>query len=436
MARFQAAEPTGTGTQQVELLVRAALSGPANALVGYLLQHAADRSDTAYPPPPGWHCKGRETRQVQGLFGTFPLTRDYYYHPGKGEGHYPADAALGLEGRCTPALARLICFEGATAGSYEEAEKHLRQTGGLAVDARQVQRVLQPVGEAAQAWQGREALDSLPGTTATPVFYISADATGVPMRRAELHGRKGRQPDGSAKTRMAYLGCVFTQHHRDTEGHPIRDHASTTYVASFDTSDAFGPRLRQEAIRRGLGQAGRVVLLVDGASGLERLGRLCFPTALQIVDYYHALEHAGEVLVALPGSKEHPDYQRRRRQWARRLLRNGVKALLAETRQEAAGRACAAAVEQALGYFADNLARMQYGQFRKAGLFIGSGVVEAGCKSVIGARCKQAGMFWGRDGAEHVLALRCVEAGGQLDAFWQARLNAHAARNDTLTLAA
>ncbi|HEY9175246.1 MAG TPA: hypothetical protein VI136_23410 [Verrucomicrobiae bacterium] len=47
-----------------------------------------------------------------------------------------------------------------------------------------------------------------------------------------------------------------------------------------------------------------------------------------------------------------------------------------------------------------------------------------------------AGMFWGRAGAEHVLALRCVERGGQTNAFWQARLNAHATRNDSLALTA
>ncbi|HEY9175245.1 MAG TPA: hypothetical protein VI136_23405 [Verrucomicrobiae bacterium] len=83
---------------------------------------------------------------------------------------------------------------------------------------------------------------------------------------------------------QAYLGCVFTQHRRDDQGHPIRDHAFTTSVASFDSSDAFSPRLRQEAIRRGLGLAARVVFLVDGAAGLARLDRLCFPTALEIVD--------------------------------------------------------------------------------------------------------------------------------------------------------
>ena len=79
---------------------------------------------------------------------------------------------------------------------------------------------------------------------------------------------------------------------------------------------------------------------------------------------------------------------------------------------------------------------MQYGTFRAAGYFIGSGVVEAGCKTVIGGRCKQSGMFWSESGAENILALRCINYSRRLDDFWKDRLNAHAARNDCLPLAA
>ena len=180
----------------------------------------------------------------------------------------------------TPALARLVCLEGADEDSYQKAENHLQETGGIAFCARQIQRLIAPVGAAAQTWQQREALRPDPDSKAAPVFYVSADGTGVPMRKAELAGRRGQQPDGSAKTRLAYLGCVFTQHERDDEGHPIRDENSTTYVSSFGTIDEFGPHLRQEAIRRGLALAPEVVLLIDGATGLDHMGRDCFSSAV------------------------------------------------------------------------------------------------------------------------------------------------------------
>ena len=422
----------GQSVAQLEVLVRTAVFQSANALVGWLLQKAADRADAGYQPKAGQIRKGRESIGVQGIFGRFQLERDYYYHAGKDQGHSPADAALGLEVGYTPALAKLICLEGADEPTYLKAERHLEQTGGIAVSARQIQRVVQRVGGNAQQWQQRQRP---PGACDAPVLYVSADGTGVPMVAPELKGRRGKQTDGTAKTRQVYLGCVFTQHRTDEQGHPVRDYESTTYVSSFQSIDEFGPLLRQEALGRGLGSAGKVVLLIDGATGLENMGRLCFKDCVQIVDFYHALEHAGLVLEALIG-KSHPDDQKRLRRWAKRLLKDKVQALIQETRQQCAGTSQAAAVEQALGYFVRNVSRMQYGTFRAAGWFIGSGVVEAGCKTVIGGRCKQSGMFWSKSGAENILALRCIHSSRRLEDFWKYRLNQHAARNDPLPLAA
>ena len=432
MRHFRAEEPHGVAVQQLEVLVRTAVFKSANALVGFLLQEAANRVDAAYQPKPGQQYKGRVGTQVAGMFGAFPLERDYYYHEGKHQGHYPADVALGLENGHTPALTRLICLEGADETSYQKAEQHLEETGGIHVGARQIQRMVQRVGAVAQQWQERQAQ---PGGQVVPIMYVSADATGVPMRKEELAGRVGQQADGTAKTRMAYLGCVFTQHRTDEKGHPVRDYESTTYVSSFGPIEEFGPCLRQDALRRGLAQAGQVVLLIDGAEALANMGRLCFAGATQIVDFYHAMEHAGRVQAALLGSKEHPDYKPRLRHWAKRLLHDKVEPLIARARAECAGQAQAEAVEKELGYFINNVARMQYGTFRAKGFFIGSGVIEAGCKTVIGSRCKQSGMFWGETGAENVLALRCIHSSRRLTEFWQDRLNDHAARNDSLALA-
>jgi hypothetical protein len=117
-------------------LVRTAVFQSANVLVGGLLQQAADRVDGAYQAQPGEVRKGRETLAVQGIFGRFPLARDYYYHAGQHQGHYPADAALGLEVSYTPALAKLICLEGADEPTYLKAERHGEQTGGITVSAR------------------------------------------------------------------------------------------------------------------------------------------------------------------------------------------------------------------------------------------------------------------------------------------------------------
>jgi hypothetical protein len=392
----------------LEFLLRAALFKSASQLVGDMLQGAIDRIDAAYQPKPGEVRKSRASIQVQGIFGSCELNRDYYHHAGKSEGFCPSDAALGLEVGYTPALAKLMCLEGADEESYQKAENHLKEVGGISVSGRQIQRVVQRIGQDAQAWQQRQAQPNECSNEKVPIMYVSADGTGVPMRKEELKGRAGKQPDGQSKTRQAYLGCVFTQHRTDEKGHPVRDWQSTTYVSSMEGIDQFGPCLRQEALRRGLGTAEKVVVLIDGANGLENMGLDCFKGSTQIVDFYHAMDHGGDVLEALLGSKEHPDYKKRHHQWAKRLLKNGVEKLIKEARAEAIPLGRSNAVEENLGYFVNNIKRMQYGTFRSQGFFIGSGIIEAGCKSVIGSRCKQSGMFWGKPGADNIRFIRQV----------------------------
>lgn len=72
-------------------------------------------------------------------------------------------------------------------------------------------------------------------------------------------------------------------------------------------------------------------------------------------------------------------------------------------------------------YFATNAARMSYPKFRKQHLFVGSGVIEAGCKTVIGHRLKQSGMFWAVKGANAILALRCSHLNGRFEDYWEGR---------------
>ena len=168
-----------------------------------------------------------------------------------------------------------------------------------------------------------------------------------------------------AKTRQVYLGCVFTQHQIDDKGHPVRDWDSTTYVSSFQSIDEFGPCLRQEALRRGMGAVGKVVLLIDGACGLENMGRHNFKDCVQIVDFYHAMEHAGNVLEALLG-KSHPDYKKRQRRWAKRLLKDKVTGLYRRKRvRNARVSLRPRRSKRPWATLSATFSRMQYGTFRK-----------------------------------------------------------------------
>jgi hypothetical protein len=76
-------------------------------------------------------------------------------------------------------------------------------------------------------------------------------------------------------------------------------------------------------------------------------------------------------------------------------------------------------VRKAINYFQTNKERMRYAKFRQQGLFVGSGVVEAGCKIVVGLRLKQSGMRWTVNHANSIIALRCCQLSRRWEEFWE-----------------
>ena len=411
----------------LEVHFRKILLTAGSQVFGRLLQQRVDQIDADYHPRAEQIRMGRRPLTTATLFGQVQIQRDYYYDGYKG--HCPADAALGFEGCCTPALARLIC-RSAAQQPYGAASRDLQEYGGVEVEERQIQRTVLRTGPDTQAW-----LQKQPGSTqAVPVMYLGCDGTGAPMRREELVGRKGKGPDGQAKTREVKLGVVFTQHVRDEKGRPIRDHASTTYLASFDRVEDFAPQLRQEAIRRGVGQAGQVVFLSDGAVWTEELQRQNFPNAASILDFYHAAERV-HALAKATVCAEDGAAKKQANRWIKHLLRDQVDRVITEARvalpKRSPNRQLA---EEQIDFLNGHKIRMKYGTYRRKGWFIGSGVVEAGCKTVIGKRLKQSGMFWSETGASCVLNFRTLLLSSRFDAFWRDRLNDLAAKNDPLPL--
>jgi len=413
---------------ELEREFRALLLRAGAPVFAQLLQSRIDRIDAGYQPKLNQAFMGRRPARLETLFGEVPIQRDYYY-AGRGQGgHCPADAALGFEGLCTPALARLMCRAGAEQ-SYKEGSRDLGEYGGIKVDERQIQRVVLRIGPDLAPW-----LQGFAGRPETvPVMYISCDGTGTPMRREELAGRKGKQPDGKAKTREVKLGAVFTQHTRDEEGHPLRDHDSTTYVGGFENAREFARVLRQEGTRRGVGKAQQVVYLSDGAAWTEELQRQNFPKATSILDFYHAAERVNLLSKAI--EVEEQPARKLARKWIKSLLKDKVARVIEQARQSLPrNREKRKTALEQIHFLDAHQKRMLYGTYRNQGWFIGSGVIEAGCKTVVGKRLKQSGMFWSETGAAAVLQFRTLLLSGRFDAFWTDRQNQAAARNDLLSL--
>lgn len=374
---------------------------------------------------PDGKCHEKRTRKVQCLLGSFELERGYY----KTEQGWdiPMDRMLGLIGSYTPGLAKMMCRAAGTDGSFSEAEDTLRIYAGAEVPASQIRAVVQQIGPAIAEWSpAREE----PRSQKVPTMYISYDGTGVPMREEETQGRKGKQPDGSAITRELKLGCVFTSHATDEKGNPLRDTNSTTYVASFDPAEEFASALLREARLRGLGKASRSAVLGDGAHWIWKQAGIHFPQAVQILDYYHAREHLCVLAEALfPGQAGSETPIGKWVDW----LDGDLVLRIAEDAEgwlPHSGRRRKNAKRE-IEYLRSNAKRMMYATFKSADYFIGSGVVEAGCKTVVGKRTKQSGMFWKVDGAQNILAIRTAVIGDTYDGYWE-----HRHRKATLSMAA
>jgi len=363
------------------------------------------------------HSRGVRQKSVISVLGPLRLARSRFQCPDCGKTRFPADCLLGVEHTgFSPGVRRWMARAGSRT-SFVEAEQDLQTYTGLKLNRRDIERVAENIGRQIDVWQAKENQQLLkaPPLKATPILYVSFDGTAIPMRRKELRGRKGKGPDGKAKGREVKLGCVFTQTATDAEGYPVRDEASTTYVGAIESSTLFGERLYAEALRRGVNHAQTLVALTDGAAYNRTIIQMHFPQAIHIIDLYHAREHLHDLHQMLA----HNDTRRLKR-WLKWLdvgrvttLTNDARGLLPRSgtrRKEAL---------KEINYFDKNAHTMRYARFRKQGLFIGSGVIEAGCRTLIGKRLKQSGMFWSLRGANAIIASRCCQFSRRFEDFWE-----------------
>ena len=203
----------------------------------------------------------------------------------------------------------------------------------------------------------------------------------------------------------------------DRKGHPQRDPDSTTYVGAIESSTLFGWRIYAEALRRGLEQAPTVIVLTDGARYNHTIVQTHFPQAVHIVDLFHAYEHLTTIAQILWGPEAKAP-----KTWRDWLEAGDIRRLLRQVgKQLPASAPSKKSMLKQLCYFENNAPQMRYAEYREKKFFVGSGVVEAGCRTVIGERLKQSGMRWSVRGANAIIALRCCILSGRFEDFWASR---------------
>ena len=402
----------------IEEGLRVAVLAVGARLLGKLLAPLG-RADPAAPTlcscGQAMHSVGLQTKELVTLLGQTPWVRRCRQCAACHKTRFPGDEQLGVvDTGFSPAVRRRVARLGSQ-GPFGQASDNLQVLAELKISAKDCQRISAAAGQLMQRWEAAEA--AKPGAPCSaPIAYLAFDGTGVPMRRAELVDRKGKQPDGTAKTREVKLGCCFTQTTTDEEGYAVRDPDTTSYLGAIETSGAFGWRLLGEVQRRGLDRAKTLVALTDGATYNHTLVEKHFPTAVHIVDLFHSREHLYDLskLLGLAERKCSTVIS-----WLALLDAGRIDDLVSQiTPLAPAGDHRHDVVQQALQYFITRKANMDYKRFRALGYFVGSGVIEAGCRTVVGQRLKCSGMHWSVVGANAIITVRCLELSGRAEDFW------------------
>lgn len=409
--------------ESMELLIRTSVQGLGKIVLEEILNF-----DDGYRGPVisdnnrQAEFKEYRDKKLHTVLGRISVGRAYYHDKNSHAGYCPKDYELDIVGTSfSPGLARIMARVGAYR-PFGVGSDDIKELAGISVTPKEIERVSCRIGKVVEAFSEKEnPFENVIPFSSVATMYVCMDGTGVPVTKKEAMGRWGKAADGTAKTREVKLGCVFTQTRVDEKGRAIRDEASTSYVGSIETAEKFGDRLYSEARRRGMESSQKVCVIGDGAPWIWNLADLHFYEAVQIIDIYHAREHCWSVGRELLGADKE-----KLQAWIRariiELDEGRIEDMITSFRQlRPSTHEQKAFLDKEIQYFSKNRDRMRYGEFRDQGLFVGSGVVEAGCRAVIGQRLKQSGMHWTVEHANNIIALRCCIMSDRWEDFWESR---------------
>lgn len=390
------------------------MNGLCRELMAELLSAGAATARN-YEPEADERNAGNHGKRIVTLFGELPeIKRTYYWNEDSHSGHYPFDDRLGLVGRYTPAAADEMA-RCAVSHPYKDAAEAFSRCHAFNVSPDTIREIVGMLYDESSAFAKgsgggeRDACDEKAG-----IVCVMADGTGMPMRRECLKGAKGK--DGRARTREVKAGAIFVAS-KTKDNEPHRDLDTTTYVATTHRREKFGKYLRSEFDRRFSREPDTVLYITDGGKWLHSIHESEFPFAVEILDVYHAVEHLKPLLAGLGIKENSKEWKYRHHYWSECIKAGKVQNVLDYIWKNMRARLGKDAMRE-YKYYRSNAGRMKYDEYRANGWFIGSGVIESGCKTVIGQRFKQSGMIWSLKGAKALLPLRTLYKSNRLEQFF------------------
>jgi hypothetical protein len=387
-----------------EVQVRDLLQLIGQELIGHLLRSKAVETPTLEWEGKTYYRKAASPGHYQTLYGEVILSRYLYQSSAGGVTLCPLERNCQLcFGAATPLLAEVVSFKLASAPAGEVAQD-LAKSHGLALSATYLHHLAQQVGQIAMDKQEAWHLAAPVRPAAVAVIATGVDGTTLPLvgeaYKEAMCGTIALYDQAGERVHTEYLGTM-------------PEAGKTTFAQRFTTRVAWVKDCYPKALH---------VCLGDGAPWNWDFFAAHYPEAVWVLDFYHAATHLHTAAEAIfgQGSEAEAYYEL----WRLRLQdeEDGVAHLLRSLlyyRNRALLSAHAQCIlDTELNYFRQHAALMQYADFRAAGLPIGSGVTEAGCKELVKARFCRSGMRWKRASGAPILQLRAIKLSRHWDSFW------------------
>ncbi len=384
-----------------------------------------------YAPCPqcgrGVAARGGVTRTLETLVGEVELARSYFYCVPCGQGFAPVDAALGVApGRkqfdMQQAAAKLTAEV-----PYETAQELFRELTGVDLSTARMHELTNAVGEElgvldvapSRAEIAAQIAAVAQGHHWRPIVVLAIDGAEVPTRPEGAKGhRPGRKQQRAKRAR-------WQGQWREAKGFRfyLLDEDRIVHLLSWhqiqDDAELF-------AALRQVKEAGlipedqvRLCVVADGAHWIWQGVQQLFPTAEEILDYYHCAEHIHTVAELQYGEQPERAFEWVETTMARLFAGEVDRVIWGLHRLRPATLSTRAAIDTLIGYLQNNRTRINYRSQRKAGYPLGSGGIESAHKFICHARLKRSGAWWYVANSNHMLALRCAKYNGTFEQVFE-----------------
>jgi Uncharacterised protein family (UPF0236) len=356
-------------------------------------------------------------RTVISLSGPVTFTRHYHYCEDCRFGFYPRDHLLGLpeEGDLSEEMEKRVLDFAINEPFESAAQRWGMHYTTQPLSAHLLQQVVKRVGRLCeQSDQTELQARLLPQAQPAEVLVVQNDGSHLPMR-------------GSDEWKEAKVAVLYRLENRLKSGAAQRGFIEQPrYAAVLGKQAEFSLALKSALAVEQAEKARAVLWLGDGAPSNWTLAHQLQPLATQILDWYHALEHAMDCGKILFG--EQSPWLTHWQQRAEQLLASGnINDLIEELlgcMTEATNDGLAA-INNLVRYYRTNQSRMKYHQYRQAGWPIGSGIVESAHRHVLQTRMKLAGQRWSPTRARRMVRLRAAYRTAGATRFYQAVRQSH-----------